>query len=464
MGKLSEKIDRAMEHYLLILLAMALVALTFIGIGNLRTVGMLGCVLCIAGISTRGTVKIDLRILLPMLLYVLLCAASTFAVGMGFAGSYMYSHAIYPVIYLVMAYLDQKDLLRLKRWCAIWAGMVAVMALAQFMYKALDGIGARLGAVLGNPNSLGSFLVVGWCALMSFQPEDEEQSFSAELLRRLEPVILATLALTLSMGSFLALAVGMLVMLVQKKRKEGWREGIRFGSRMLAKATLAVGTGILMYFTARMTAIPWLCLPILACLIGLAVYWPLFERFLRQFPKFAVMMTVLGACVALAAVMIRPSATATFVERLEMMRNGLGYILDKALLGLGPGQWRLANMSDADKYFNTWHIHNVFIHIGVELGLPAMTALLLIVFRRWQKGGRNTAGLAAFLFHNLMDTSFFYVGITSMTLASVGEPETEGSTIPPVVMKLLLAVFAVLYFLVCIDVLINTMGGGANAF
>lgn len=455
MRKLSEKIDRAMEHYLLILLIMALVAMTFNGTGNPKTVGLLGCVLCIAGISAQGAVKVDLRIFLPMLLYVLLCIASASTIlvaGMGMTGSYIFCHAVYPIAYLLMAYMDEVDLLRLKRWCALWVGMVAFIALVQFMQKALAGIGARLGAVLGNPNSLGSFLVVGWCALMSFQPEDEEQSYTAKLLRRLEPVILATLALTLSMGSFLALAVGMLVMFVQKKKKAGWREGVRFGCRMLAKATLAVGTGILMYFTARMTAIPWLCLPILACLAGLAVYWPLFERFLRQFPKFAVMMTVLGACVALAAVMIRPSATATFVERLEMMRNGLGYILDKPLLGLGPGQWRFANMNDADKYFNTWHIHNVFIHIGVEIGLPAMTALLLIVFRRWQKGGRNTAGLAAFLFHNLMDTSFFYAGITLLTLMVVGEPHTESRTIPSVIVKLLFTIFTALFLFICFSV------------
>ena len=131
-----------------------------------------------------------------------------------------------------------------------------------------------------------------------------------------------------------------------------------------------------------------------------------------------------------------------------MMRNGLGYIMDAPLLGLGPLQWRFLNMQDADKYFNTWHIHNIFIHIGVELGLPALTALVLIVFRRWQKGGQNTAGFAAFLFHNMMDTSFFYMGITSITLMSVGDPHAESSTVSPIAAKLIFAVFTVFFLLI----------------
>lgn len=224
MGKLSEKIDLAMDHYLLILLALALVALTFTATGNPIVVGMMGCILCIAGISAHGAVKVDLRVLLPMVIYVLLCAASTFAVGKGITESYLFSHALYPVLYLVMAYLDKIDLQRLKRWCALWTGMVAVIALAQFMQKALTGMGARLGAVLGNPNSLGSFLAIGWCILVSFQPEDDEYSTVAAVMRRIEPIVLATLALTLSMGSFLALAVGMLVMVIQKRKPQAGGE------------------------------------------------------------------------------------------------------------------------------------------------------------------------------------------------------------------------------------------------
>ena len=84
---------------------------------------------------------------------------------------------------------------------------------------------------------------------------------------------------------------------------------------------------------------------------------------------------------------IRPSALATFAERIEMMENGLGYILFHPVLGLGPSQWRSWNMFDGDKYFGTWHIHNFLIHIGVELGLIAMAALAVIVLRHFRKTG-----------------------------------------------------------------------------
>ena len=138
----------------------------------------------------------------------------------------------------------------------------------------------------------------------------------------------------------------------------------------------------------------------------------------------AVLIAALGMAVAITAIALRPSAVATFSERLEMMANGLGYFTKDPLLGVGPYQWRALNLYDGDKYFNTWHIHNVLIHIGVELGWIAMAMLAASAVRFYRKapGAEEKAGLIAFYFHNMIDTSFFYLGVFALALLALGKP------------------------------------------
>ena len=109
--------------------------------------------------------------------------------------------------------------------------------------------------------------------------------------------------------------------------------------------------------------------------------------------------------VAGAAVLVRPGSAAIFAERLEMMGSGLHYLFQSPLTGVGPYQWRMLDLYDGGKYFNTWHIHNQWIHVGVELGLPALFCLAFAVarFLRRPKTDAQKAGFTAFLItvHNL---------------------------------------------------------------
>ena len=54
------------DHYMVVLLVMALMALTIAGIGSRRIVGLTGCVLCAAAF-TKGETKIDLWVLIPVI-------------------------------------------------------------------------------------------------------------------------------------------------------------------------------------------------------------------------------------------------------------------------------------------------------------------------------------------------------------------------------------------------------------
>lgn len=443
-GGLAKRIDSVSDHYVLLLLALALMGMTVIGVGDAWAASLFGILLCIAGVFQKPG-RVDTRILFPMLLYLVVGAASSYAVVGNLTYTYTASHTIYAVFYLLMASLDEKELRWLRWFSAVWASYVAANGVVQFLVRAMNGTAGRLGGMMSNANSMGIFLVVGWFGLTAWAPGPEEKGLVPALLRRLEPLLLTALALTLSMGSFLALAVGMVVRAAGWVKESGWRQAAWRSARMLAKAALCVGAGVLMYFTGRNTSAPLLCVGLALWLLALMLLWEKFDRFLLAYRWFPWVMCAGGFAVALAAVAVRPSAAATFVERLEMMRNGLGYLTVDPLLGVGPYQWRLLNLADSDTYFNTWHIHNIPLHIGVELGLLALAAVVLIILRTLVKKGRNVAGFAAFLLHNLMDTSFFYMGTTTMVLFTVGEPERGGKQISTVVFRMAFAAFALLF-------------------
>lgn len=422
--RISGVLNTLFDHYVFALLILAQAALAQFGVANALSVGMVGVLLCTAGLGLRRSAQIDLWIAVPMAVYLILGMASSYVTFGNTVRGYPSTHVIFFAIYFLMACMDGGELRLLKRLNALWAGCAAVISLGMFTLQALDGMAGRLGGMLKNPNALGIFLVVGWFAITACLEEDGEENVLLRTLRYLEPLVLATMALTLSMGGFLSMAAGILALLLEKKRKCSWREVFEYGCRVLAKASLCFAAGILMYFTARQTRIPWFCLFLLAWLLVLAASWEAFERFLRAYRWAALGLSCGGIAVAAAAVAIRPSAIATFAERIEMMENGMGYILYHPVLGLGPSRWREWNLYDGDKYFGTWHIHNFLIHIGVELGLIAMAMLAVVIVRHFRKTG--APGAAAFVVHNLMDTSFFYSGITSLVLISAGEPRKGG--------------------------------------
>ena len=193
-----------------------------------------------------------------------------------------------------------------------------------------------------------------------------------------------------------------------------------------------------MYITARQTQVPWFCLILLVWLAALTAQWETFGRFLQACPVAAAGLSGAGVLVAGAIVAIRPSAAATFAERIEMWRNGCGYLLVHPLLGLGPDQWWRWNMHDGDTFFQTLHIHNLLLHTGVELGLIALAALLVIIVRHFVKSGDPAAFV--FLFHNMMDITFFNLGVTSLTLVAAGEPQKGGVRLSAKTVRVLFAV------------------------
>ena len=102
---------------------------------------------------------------------------------------------------------------------------------------------------------------------------------------------------------------------------------------------------------------------------------------------------------------------------------------------------------DTDPYFNTWHIHNVFVHVGVELGLPALAMLIVAMVRHLCKkeDKAQRGAFFAVLAHNLMDTSFFYIATVPFMIMISAQDEGKTRLLGGAVVKCIFSVFSVLF-------------------
>lgn len=477
--------DYLTDHYAAICLFLSLPILTFTGVGDTAVTGTLGLILCITGLMQRCR-RVDPYVLIPLILYNLASMASSYFVYHNAVDGYASTQIIFPVIYLLMACADEAELSLVRRLCSLWAGIAAVSGIIFYVYAAaVLNRGGRLNGLLGNPNAAGIFFVIGWLLLQDIHtkqhdalpaespnvpqrtarsadrshtgnngrhasqaaPVSKMGNLLTASLAFTEPFLLTALALTLSMGSFLSMAAGIFVLLYGKVKSTSLQETLPCACRLLAKASLGIGTGILLYLAASWTDFPKICLVLFPYVMAMALCWKKFELFLNEYPRVAAFISAAGIFVAAAAVIIRPSAFATFSERLDMMRSGISYLMVNPFFGVGPYRWRLLDLQDGGTYFNTWHIHNSLIHVGVELGLMAMALLGFVILRffKKEKSLSQRAAFMAFFFHNMMDTSFFYIGITAFSLLATGDPDNRGKKIPDAVIRLLFGAFA-LYF------------------
>ena len=314
------------------------------------------------------------------------------------------------------------------------------IGIGQFVMAAFSGSATRLSGLMGNPNAMGAMLALGWFALQSCLREENGPALE-RFLRGLEFITLTALALTLSLGAFGALGIGVLVMHFYGKEC--------FSSLLcrLAEMIFAGGCGILLYIAGNATNWPWLCLILCGYILIGAWYRGQFERELSDGKWAKLLICLTGALGVGVVAFLRPNAAATFAERLAMIRNGLGYLGVDPLLGVGPYQWRRLNLQDADTYFNTWHIHNVFVHVGVELGLIAMAMLAIAVVRHFRKreDPAQRGAFSAALVHNLMDTSFFYMATVPFLIMTAGDDEGKKRRLSGTTVKCMFSVFAVLF-------------------
>lgn len=445
-------IEKASEYFrskrLVLLLLLSLLVLSFCGVGNIPIVSAMGIVLCLFG-CLYGAAKVDLAILVPLLVFDGLSMASSAAAFGTITAGFAATQTIFTVLYLLMAHLDDEQRIDLRRLCVLWIGLLALAGIGQFTAQAFSGGAERLASVLGNPNAFGVLLVIGWFALESLGEKRGK-------LILLEPILFTALALTLSLGSFLALAVGILVLFVLRARRHGLRPAARQLLALLGRLVLGVGIGLALYMGGRGGDHAWLCIPVLVYLVFAAIKWRSFASFLERSSKVAAVLVVIGLAMLALVAYLRPNAAATMTERIEMMSAAMGYLFMDPLLGVGPYHWRIYDYADGGTYFNTWHIHNAFLHVGVELGLVAMIALIVVAVRFFMKRRRGEvkAGFAAFLAHCMVDTGFFYEAIPSLTLLCFAKPREGGCELSAIIMRALFLVLAAFFAFVFVSSLI----------
>lgn len=103
---ITKRLNRLLDHYAAAGLALVLVILTPIGIGDIRVTALLGFLLCGIGITMRSA-RADLWILASLILYDLASLASSYAAYGSIMDGYGAMHAIFPIIYLLTACLDR---------------------------------------------------------------------------------------------------------------------------------------------------------------------------------------------------------------------------------------------------------------------------------------------------------------------------------------------------------------------
>lgn len=320
--------------------------------------------------------------------------------------------------------------------------MMAFIGIGQFTIAAFHGNVDRLSGLMENPNAMGAMLVLGWFALQSCLGEVQEgKSALKRFFQGLEFITLVALALTLSFGSFGAFGIGIISMRIYGK------ENLSILILRTAEIIFAVGCGILLYIAGDTANWPWLCLVLYIYILIAAICQNAFRQYLADCRWISTLICVAGVCGAGMLLFLRPNAAATFTERLAMIKNGLGYFGKNLLLGVGPYQWRWLNLQDTDPYFNTWHIHNVFVHVGVELGLIALAMLIITAIRHVSKreDEAQRGMFFAALTHNMMDTSFFYMATVPFLIMTAANDERKTRFLSRTVVKCVFGGFVVLF-------------------
>jgi putative inorganic carbon (hco3(-)) transporter len=111
--------------------------------------------------------------------------------------------------------------------------------------------------------------------------------------------------------------------------------------------------------------------------------------------------------------------------RLQIWSRGLGYMLDNPLLGVGPGNFQVAEgtlspMAERQQFGIgvRWNApHNSFVQIGAELGLPGLAlyvAILAAAFAALRQSGQLARTLAAALAGFVVGSFFLSLAYSEM--------------------------------------------------
>lgn len=106
------------SRYIAVTLFLAFFIFTFIGAGNFIIVSLVGLFLCAIGL-VQSSVRVDLWILVPLILYNGISLLSGYRTYGNTLDGYASTQSVFPVIYLLMSYLGSQERRLLKSLCAV---------------------------------------------------------------------------------------------------------------------------------------------------------------------------------------------------------------------------------------------------------------------------------------------------------------------------------------------------------
>lgn len=430
------------ENYLALCMCVAIVGFAFLGIAGSTFACVIGALLCIVIMSKRSMV-LDLWIFVPLLAYVIFCGVSTLVSSGTLVDGYFGTQAVYLAVVLAIASMDDSEALVMRKLCVGLVAIVSVVALVVFVGNIAEGDVLRLNWPFGNADPEGIFLVIAWFMMQGLVGDDA----ASRLLRQSEVIILVTLALTLTMASFGALFVGAVAMLLYKKHANSWKDLFKSAVVLFARLVIGIGVGVALYEVAFLSPGSWLILLGVACVAALAFFWSRITAFLEDHVSCAAIFALLGIALAGVVLFMRSNSLGHFVERLEMIESGFGYISVNSLLGIGPFQWHELNHEAGGLFPTAMLIHSTPMCVAVELGVTALVALIVIVIRFFikKRAPEQRGAFVAFLAQNLFDLGFFYPAVTSLLMVVVATPRSSGVILYGASAKVIPAVLCVFY-------------------
>ena len=219
-------------------------------------------------------------------------------------------------------------------------------------------IAKRAIGTFPSPNILGGYLIIAFF-LSLHTASGQGQKLGLKLIP--PALISVALILTKSMGAWLSLISGLIILFIISYKSIKNRKSVVFSS------------------------------VILICIIMVFILITRWERLMD-----------LG----------NPQNSIT--QRLNYWRTSLAIIKDHPFLGVGPGNLHELFLNyKVGLSTDTRYAHNIFLHQWAEtglLGFIGIAALIIIFLKKFKAGAKNPfillSGLA-FIFHNLLDNTYF---------------------------------------------------------
>lgn len=410
------------EYSTVLILTIALALYTFFQSDFLirNTVSLLLCLYCFV----KGKTQIDLWILIPLFAIPVLGLLSTYINQLDFYANYTLPFMALAIIYCVLSYCSQKERDALRRVLIVWGALIGIVALCNYIIQAQQYHAARLNTIIGNPNTSGLVFAFLLLCFLSYRKKWEEVR-SPFLCA--EPLLITSLCLTLSVSSIASFGVGVVVYFIYQKAIYK-NPIIHMVSSYICCLFIGFAIALLLYTAANYTNAPWLCIILGLYLVAVSLFWHPLVALINQHALFARIGSMASIVAIIALVTLRPNALLSFQDRLAMIADGLTYAGLNPLFGIGPLQWYHYNTTMSGTPFNTFFIHNVFMHTVVELGFFALLCLIILIIRFGTKQ-HNALGLSlgvAFLLHSLVDTALFIPLVPLVFMLMTAQPQERG--------------------------------------